>query len=266
MDLLTDLLGRIPEVDFYTSPPFWAAFAAIVVMFRMAATPPAVKQLLILSFSVCMLLMLPLFTLPSLAIFFGLCLVSYFTGAALIGSKRLIRFRVLLAAAGVAVVMAILVLFKYRFVQQALVGRAQNEVFQGSDFIFLIGISYSSFKAIHFIVDSYKRAIKSAGFLDYLNYMLFFPSFISGPINRFDHFVSNSAVARTASVRDDLGPGLERIVHGLFKKTVLTIVLLPYTLTNMGVPIAEMHPLQIVVGLYAYLWGSSFQRTSIIRS
>jgi alginate O-acetyltransferase complex protein AlgI len=252
METLVALLSRVPTIEFYMSLSFWAAFAAIVVLFRLTPGRPVMKQLLILAFSVCMLLMLPLFTAASLVVFFGLCLLSYVCGAVLRTGTVAARSRLVLAATGVAAVLAILVLFKYRFVQQMIIGEATGRMFRGSDFIFLIGISYSSFKAIHFIVDSYKGAIKSARLLDYLNYMFFFPSFISGPINRFNQFRSNSSVARTASVREDLGPGLERIVHGLFKKTVLTTAVFPYTLTNMGVPVDDLHPLQMVVGLYAY--------------
>ena len=253
MELLASLLGRIPEGDFFMSPQFWVALAGIVVLYRMAPERRVLKQVLILAFSVCMLLMLPPFTLLSLVIFLGLCLVSYAAGAALVRGQTLsARTRLIVATCGVAAVLAVLVLFKYRFVQETLADRVPGTPFSGSDFVFLIGVSYSAFKAIHFIVDSYKGVIKSVGLLDYLTYMFFFPAFISGPINRFNHFLNHSALVRRSSIREDLGPGLERIIHGLFKKTVLTTVVFGYTLTNMGISISDMEPWQIVLGLYAY--------------
>src|SRR2546426_1815152 len=120
-------------------------------------------------------------------------------------------------------------------------------------FVFLIGISYSSFKAIHFIVESFKRAIKNLHFLDFLNYLLFFPSFVSGPINRYNDFYDNSARAKGSRLRDDLAPGLERIVHGLFKKFVITVILLPHTLVHMKTPVAQFALWQILLGFYTYV-------------
>jgi alginate O-acetyltransferase complex protein AlgI len=146
----------------------------------------------------------------------------------------------------------VLLFFKYRFVQQIFIPRGDQAAVRGADFIFLIGISYSSFKAIHFITDSYKRTIKSAGILEFLNFMFFFPSFISGPINRFNHFVENAALKKKMTGRRDIGPGAERIVHGLFKKVALATLVFPYALTNVSTPLQQMQPWTIVLGLYAY--------------
>jgi alginate O-acetyltransferase complex protein AlgI len=104
---------------------------------------------------------------------------------------------------------------------------------------------------MHFIIECYRKEIKQPGLLGFLNYMLFFPAFISGPIHRYNHFWENSSVVGNSRFRADTRMGIERIIHGLFKKTVLTVILYPYTLTNASVPIQEMPLWQIVTGLYA---------------
>jgi alginate O-acetyltransferase complex protein AlgI len=152
------------------------------------------------------------------------------------------------ATFGVVVNVLVLAFFKYAFVQQTIL---RSVSLAATDVIFLIGISYTSFRAIHFVLETYKSAIKTFGLLNFLNYMLFFPAFISGPIHRYSHYCANSAATRDAPFRSDLAAGLERIVHGLFKKTVLTVIVFHYTLTNVGVPIEKMALWQIIVGLYA---------------
>ncbi len=255
-NFFSKILENLSASDFYMSLPFWAAFTLVALAFRLAPEKRLLKQVLMLVFSIGMLLMLPRFTWPILVVFTGLCATSYAFGAVLNDNKPAgVMQRKLLAGTGVVAVVCLLGFFKYRFIQEAILAPRPDTGVQGSDFIFLIGISYSSFKAIHFIIDGYKKGIKGGTFLDFLNFMFFFPSFISGPINRFNHFQENSALKKSASLREDLAPGLERIIHGLFKKTVLTTILFPYTLTQLGA-IQELTQGQIVLGLYAFAFYS----------
>jgi alginate O-acetyltransferase complex protein AlgI len=248
-----EFVRRFPSGDFYVSLPFWGAFAVVVLLYRLAPRRPALKEWLLLVCSVCMLLTLPRFTLTMLAVLFTVCVATYSCGKLLLTPGRLTnpRRRRLLAAAAITANVLVLAFFKYAFVQDAILGLTRTSP-SGADFIFLIGISYSSFRAMHFVIEAYRNEIKQLSLLTFLNYMLFFPAFISGPIHRFNHYCVNSAAARNAPLRSDLAAGLDRIVHGLFKKSVLTVVLFPYTLKNMGIPVQEMPVWQIVVGLYAF--------------
>jgi alginate O-acetyltransferase complex protein AlgI len=237
-------------VDF----PFWGYFVVAVLVYRMIPPRAALREWLLLACSICMLLALPRFNLTMLAIMLGLCVVTYGCARLLLGAERPagLKARILVAGTGIMVILLVLMFFKYGSVQQAILRRHLASASEAANPIFLIGISYSSFKAMHFIIEAYKRNLTNPTFVTFLNYVLFFPSFISGPINRYDHFCEHSAEARNATFRSDLAAGFERIVHGLFKKTVLTMVLLPYTLKNMGTPIQEMGPWQVALGLYAY--------------
>jgi alginate O-acetyltransferase complex protein AlgI len=236
--------------DFYVSLPFWGAFAAVVVCYRLVPRSTILREWLLLLCSVCMLLTLPRLDLRMLAILLGICVITYGCARLLADKERLPNpgARRAVAAFGVVINVLVLAFFKYSFVQQAIL---RSVSLAATDVIFLIGISYTSFRAIHFILETYKNEIKTFGLLNFLNYMLFFPAFISGPIHRYSHYCANSAATRDAPFRSDLAAGLERIVHGLFKKTVLTVILFPYTLTNVGVPIEKMALWQIIVGLYA---------------
>jgi len=121
-----------------------------------------------------------------------------------------------------------------------------------SDIIFIIGISYFSFKMIHFVIESYKRQIKQMNLLNFLNYVLFFPSFISGPINRYNHFCEQLTRKKENHLAEDTKKGLERVIHGLFKKFVLSTIVFSYTLVNKHGSLMQLSGYEVIVGMYAY--------------
>jgi alginate O-acetyltransferase complex protein AlgI len=246
-EFIPEIARRFLSSDFYVSLPFWGAFAAVVVCYRLVPRSTVLKEWVLLVCSVCMLLTLPRLDLRMLAILLWICVTTYGCAKLLEGLPNS-GVRRAVAAAGVVINVLVLGFFKYSFVQHAILRSVSTAA---TDVIFLIGISYTSFRAIHFVLEAYKNEIKTSGLLTFLNYMLFFPAFISGPIHRYNHYRANSAATRNAPFRSDLTAGLERIVHGLFKKTVLAAIVFPYTLLNIGVPIEAMTPWQVIMGLYA---------------
>jgi alginate O-acetyltransferase complex protein AlgI len=252
MDTLAEILRRFTASEFYVSLPFWGAFAAVVLIYRLTPRVSALRDVVLLISSILMLLTLPRFDLIMLASTLTLCAVTYSCGKLLAAPERITDTtkRKLIAAAGITFCVLALAFFKYRFIQDFLLHRPK--ALTATDFIFLIGISYSAFKAISFLIEAYKGAFKDPQLLSFLNYMLFFPSFISGPINRYTHWLENTATVRTVPARADLIPGAERVVLGLFKKTVLTVIVFPYTLKNLGTPLNEMPLSMMLVGLYAF--------------
>jgi len=121
-----------------------------------------------------------------------------------------------------------------------------------SDFIFIIGISYSSFKMIHFIIESYKQQIERLNLLNFMNYIFFFPAFISGPINRYNQFTEEVVMTGFGGLKSDIKTGSERIIHGLFKKFVLATIVYPYAIINLQKTLMDANIGQIILGLYAY--------------
>jgi alginate O-acetyltransferase complex protein AlgI len=89
-----------------------------------------------------------------------------------------------------------------------------------------MGISYYTFKHIHYVIECSRGNFKDTRFTEYLSYIYFFPMFTAGPIERFSNFVTQ---ARNISHSwRSVSEGLERIVFGLIKKfLVADLVLIP---------------------------------------
>jgi len=82
-------------------------------------------------------------------------------------------------------------------------------------FIIPLGISYFTFKLIHYAVEVVRGNITNRSFQQFFAYMFLFPIFTAGPIERFDHFLANQDQKWQL---DSTVEGLTRIIHGLIKK------------------------------------------------
>lgn len=96
-----------------------------------------------------------------------------------------------------------------------------------------LGYSYIAFRLIHTLRDRQTGHLPAMRLDEYLVYMLFFPSFNAGPIDRAERFISQLRTAELPSPRQ-LEAGLSRLVVGLFKKFVLadTLALIALNGTN----------------------------------
>ncbi len=83
-----------------------------------------------------------------------------------------------------------------------------------------IGYSYIAFRIMHALIESNKRKGLSISLKSYLNYLLYFPAFLAGPIDRFDHFQEEILTKKKPLIEDFLNAG-ERIAIGLFQKFIL---------------------------------------------
>jgi len=160
--------------------------------------------------------------------------------------------RRIIAGSAIGIVLLFLAFFKYRFIQEPITTLLGFSGASTSGFISLIGVSYFSFKMVHFLVESYRAKIEYLSFVNYLGYILFFAPFISGPINRYNHFSTQLCRSEPIRLKTDLGPAFERIIHGLFKKIVLAQIIFPYILGSQAKPVEELSIFQLLVGLYAY--------------
>jgi alginate O-acetyltransferase complex protein AlgI len=88
-----------------------------------------------------------------------------------------------------------------------------------------LGISYFTFKLIHYAVEVSRGRLRAHDFAEFACYMFLVPIYSAGPIERFDHFLGN----REQDWRlQSTAEGLTRIAHGLIKKFVIAnLVLLP---------------------------------------
>jgi len=86
-----------------------------------------------------------------------------------------------------------------------------------------LGISYFTFKFIHYAVETARGNIQHRSLPDFFCYTFLFPTFTAGPIERFDHFIENR---ETSWQVQSTVEGLTRIIHGLVKKLVIAEMLL----------------------------------------
>lgn len=89
-----------------------------------------------------------------------------------------------------------------------------------STVIIPIGISYYSFRSIHFLMERFTGRLAPCVLKDLIAYMFFLPTFVIGPIHRFDDFIRDQKRQRFDALL--LSEGAERIVYGYVKISVLS--------------------------------------------
>lgn len=78
-----------------------------------------------------------------------------------------------------------------------------------------LGISYFTFKFIHYVVEVARGNIQDRSLPQFFCYIFLFPIFSAGPIERFDHFLTHQEERWQL---DSMVAGLTRIIQGLIKK------------------------------------------------
>jgi len=95
----------------------------------------------------------------------------------------------------------------------------------------IIGISYLIFRSINYILDV--EILEKRSPLTFLNFMIFWPTLIAGPIERFDNF-THDYHGRSAYSGADVLPLLHRIANGFIKKFVVADNLAPWGIFQVG--------------------------------
>ena len=85
-----------------------------------------------------------------------------------------------------------------------------------------IGLSYIFFRVMHLVIDTGQGAQERIGVLEYLNFTLNFPAFISGPIQRLQDYQEHNSLPLGLS---DVGWAAWRMVLGAFKVLILSAAL-----------------------------------------
>lgn len=117
--------------------------------------------------------------------------------------------------------------------------------------LFPIGLSYITFRLIHFLIDAERGKILKARFAEFGAYVLFFPTFLAGPIERFQPF--NAQIqGRLRLGLNDLNAGLFRISLGLIKKLILAHRLQGYALPVLKAPDLSSR-LVVLAAIYALM-------------
>jgi len=172
-------------MGFYTEPAFFLLLVPIVAIAAVLGLREKPMARFGCAASIVMLLLLFSRSLASLAFFVGYLAYSFVLAryvAVLFEKERpgaVARYRVALALQ-----IAPLAVYK--------VGVAVEP-----DFLGFIGISYITFKTIQVLIETRDGLIKNMGAFEYLYFLVFFPSFTSGPILRSRKFVEDMNARRT---------------------------------------------------------------------
>lgn len=103
-----------------------------------------------------------------------------------------------------------------------------------------IGISFITFRLIHYLIESNRGNLPEHNFFDFLSWAFLFSIWTAGPIQRFDHFKNNY---KSNFDSDDFLQGLSRIVQGLIKKFVISMQLLPLLFGDLNTSTAVISKL-----------------------
>jgi alginate O-acetyltransferase complex protein AlgI len=113
-----------------------------------------------------------------------------------------------------------------------------------------LGFSYTAFRLLHTIRDRQAGRLPSVKLAEYVNYVIFFPSFTAGPIDRIERFVKELRMPLPLTNEDWLEAG-GRLFVGLFKKFVIADLLAVISISDVLVTNVKS-PLWMWVFLYAY--------------
>lgn len=198
------------------SPEFWIVLIAVLVVFWCI---PARYRYGFLAF----------------ASFAFLATIAPWSVLALLGWSLLFYYQVPVASSEkpaahrllwslVLAVLGFLAAFKY------IVPEFADKVAENSSLRIVIplGISYYTFKLIHYAIESSRGKLPDRSLDKFLCYMFMFPIFTAGPIERYDHFLKEQEKIWRPELAVE---GITRIAHGLIKKLVISGIFL-VTLRN----------------------------------
>lgn len=97
---------------------------------------------------------------------------------------------------------------------------AQFPNFKFPVMLFPLGLSYIIFRLVHYVIETYRGSIPRSSFVDFLLYIFFFPTFLAGPVDRFERF-HPQAVSEKSINLTDFNSALYRIVCGMIKKFII---------------------------------------------
>jgi alginate O-acetyltransferase complex protein AlgI len=136
-----------------------------------------------------------------------------------------------------------------------------------------LGVSYFTFKLIHYAVETSRGNIKNRSLSTFFAYIFLFPIFTAGPIERYDHFTANIEQSFNGQM---IAEGLTRIAHGLIKIMLIAKLVAPANV-GLGIPqntealtsnLGEIAVLKVwvffaLMYLYAYLDFSAYSDIAI---
>jgi D-alanyl-lipoteichoic acid acyltransferase DltB (MBOAT superfamily) len=163
-------------------------------------------------------------------------LVNYFIGLRLSDSKN----KLLLYRIGIVFNVTQLILLRYAsFTIDPFLNLANSnvQVSKLAEIIIPVGISYYTLQGIGYLFNlkmGWEKPEKN--FFSFLVYITFFPKFLSGPIERSNHFIPQLKKEQLFD-GEQISKGLRILLYGFFKKIAIANQLAPFvsnTFANLG--------------------------------
>ena len=239
-------------------------FGSLLIYWLVCRTT-RLKKIFLLAASVALLL--------SIQVEFTLVLLAWTTAVYFL-SRRIanpdISNRGTLVVLGIVAVLAYMAFFKYLPPLLAIVfgssNSAQNVDWLHTGLILPLGLSYFTFKFLHYMINAYRGGLVEHEPVDFFLYTVFFPIVPAGPIERIERFVEK---ARFTWESEGFVYGLQRITLGVTKKLLLVDSILVYFVSGQtawqlmqpgyeGVDLAMVWTFLIASFLYAYLDFSAY--------
>ena len=166
----------------------------------------------------------------------SLCVVTILVYFIALRLDRNPKFKKMMLAIAVIVVLGQLAFFKYFNFFSKSIGDLLGNDFVTLNLIAPIGISFYSFSAIGYLVDVYRKKYPAnKSFIDAALYISFFTKLISGPIVRPEKFFSQLDNKHCVSLKN-LETGIQIVLLGMFKKMVLADNLAVFVDDVFGAP------------------------------
>lgn len=131
-----------------------------------------------------------------------------------------------------------------------------------------LGISFYSFEAVSYLLDTYQDRISKVTFLDLCLFVVFWPHLIAGPIVRGRELIPQLTFTRPFA-REDILTGLDRFVWGLVQKNVFANSLASWIDTGFAPAAARLNTsidnwaLAIAFGLQIYFDFAAYSNMAI---
>ncbi|MDR3038954.1 MAG: MBOAT family protein [Candidatus Adiutrix sp.] len=126
--------------------------------------------------------------------------------------------------------------------------------FKLPELVYPIGLSFFTFQGLALAIDHYRHPEwPTPDFLDALNFISFFPTVLSGPIQRPAHFIPQMHTAKYDP--DNFNLAVVLILSGLFKKVALS----SYVSENIVRQVFQVPEVFSAPGIWAGIYGYSAQ-------
>ncbi len=163
------------------------------------------------------------------------------------------RCRRLLMAMAVAANLGALSLFKYYgfFVEAVSNTLGSAAALPALDLVLPVGISFFTFQALSYVIDTGRGQVESCSLLDFAVYLSFFPHLVAGPIVRASELLPQLAqIPQRRPI--DVSAAAWLIGRGLFKKVVVATYLAETVVGPAFAAPALASKTQLLAAMYGY--------------